>query len=83
MPTEKDKFWFPVKTYGWGWGLPNCWQGWLVMAVYVALICCAAFLLNPGRHPAFFIIAVLALSGALTWVCWLKGEKPGWHWGKE
>jgi hypothetical protein len=23
------KIWFPAKRYGWGWGLPCCWQGWV------------------------------------------------------
>ena len=29
MQTER-KYWFPAKRYGWGWGMPNTWQGWLV-----------------------------------------------------
>ncbi len=30
MSVEK-KYWFPAKRYGWGWGIPNVWQGWLVL----------------------------------------------------
>jgi len=26
MQTERD-YWFPAKRYGWGWGIPNRWQG--------------------------------------------------------
>jgi hypothetical protein len=29
MQTER-KYWFPAKRYGWGWGIPSSWQGWLV-----------------------------------------------------
>ena len=29
-------YWFPAKRYGWGWGLPVRWQGWVVMAVFAA-----------------------------------------------
>ena len=21
------RYWFPVKRYGWGWGLPGTWEG--------------------------------------------------------
>ncbi len=31
-------YWFPVKRYGWGWGPPVCWQGWVVFLAYLALI---------------------------------------------
>src|SRR6266702_3273794 len=27
------KYWFPAKRYGYGWGIPTTWQGWLVLAV--------------------------------------------------
>ena len=23
-------YWFPAKRFGWGWGLPLSWQGWVV-----------------------------------------------------
>ena len=29
---EPEKYWFPAKRYGWGWGLPSTWQGWIVLA---------------------------------------------------
>ena len=29
---RNDKYWFPAKRYGWGWGPPNNWQGWVVLA---------------------------------------------------
>ena len=36
--TEQSRYWFPAKRYGWGWGFPTTWQGWLVIALYVVLI---------------------------------------------
>ena len=30
-------YWFKAKIYGWGW-VPARWQGWLVIAVYVAAL---------------------------------------------
>ena len=79
-PIEK-KYWFPAKKYGWGWGPPTCWQGWLVMALYIALISFGAFLFPPDKHPMLFIANILIFSTALIFVCFLKGEKPGWRWG--
>lgn len=32
-----DEYGFPAKRYGWGWGLPVAWQGWLVIALYALL----------------------------------------------
>jgi hypothetical protein len=29
--------WFPAKRYGWGWGLPVAWQGWVVLLAWLAL----------------------------------------------
>jgi hypothetical protein len=80
QPNEK-KIWFPAKKYGWGWGPPVCWQGWVVLALYVVSISLGAFFLPPDEHPAGFITSVVVLSILLTFVCWLKGEKPGWRWG--
>ncbi len=31
--SDRPAFWFPVKRYGWGWGLPVRWQGWVVFAL--------------------------------------------------
>ncbi|HTS17465.1 MAG TPA: hypothetical protein VMP11_07825 [Verrucomicrobiae bacterium] len=29
-PNDK-RVWFRAKRYGWGWGLPCAWQGWVVL----------------------------------------------------
>jgi hypothetical protein len=81
MKTEEKKFWFPAKRCGYGWGPPNCWQGWLVILAYVALLSGGAFLLRPDRHAVLFVAYVVGLSIILTIICWLKGEKAGWRWG--
>lgn len=43
MTTTPPKYWFPAKQYGWGWGLPNAWQGWAVLAGFGLLLAAAAF----------------------------------------
>jgi len=36
--SDNPSYWFPAKRYGWGWGPPVCWQGWVVFIAYLALI---------------------------------------------
>jgi len=31
-------YWFPAKSSGFGWGPPTKWQGWVFLAVWVALL---------------------------------------------
>ncbi|MGH8506347.1 MAG: hypothetical protein ACRETM_10345 [Stenotrophobium sp.] len=81
MANEPATFWFPAKRYGWGWGPPNCWQGWLVLAVYVALLLAGVWVLHPRNDVATFVAYVIIVSILLTLVCWIKGEKPRWRWG--
>lgn len=82
MSIERS-YWFPAKRYGWGWGLPNTWHGWVVLVVYAASLLVGAALIdyraNTGSYVLFAVIASLVLTG----VCWLKGEPPRWRWGGE
>lgn len=79
--TQTPRYWFPAKRYGWGWGLPVTWQGWVVLAIFSALVVAGVFLFPPHESPVAFIIYVVALSVLLTIVCWTKGEPPRWRWG--
>src|SRR5882724_11275473 len=47
-------YWFPAKRYGWGWGPPRAWQGWLVLAAFVALLALGAIVILPTRQPVCF-----------------------------
>jgi hypothetical protein len=38
MPQDPE-YWFPAKRYGWGWGIPVTWQGWVVFAADCAICC--------------------------------------------
>ena len=80
MPAP-PRYWFPAKRYGWGWGLPRVWQGWVVLAVFVALLAAGAVFLLPLRGPIFFAAYVVVSCALLTAVCWMKGEPPRWRWG--
>jgi hypothetical protein len=77
------KYWFPAKTYGWGWGPPTCWQGWAVVAAFVAVIVPGVLMLPPDRYPLGFVALLFLWSGLFTGVCWLTGEPPRWRWGNN
>ncbi len=81
MPTSR--YWFPAKRYGWGWGLPSAWQGWLVLGMFFALIATAGVFIPAREHSFVFIATALLLSGVLVAICAVKGEPPRWRWGKE
>jgi len=83
MNAPKRTIWFPAKTYGYGWGPPVCWQGWVVVGVYVALLASGAIWFLPNKAAGVFIAYAVGLSLVLTAVCWLKGEKPVWRWGRR
>lgn len=79
--SERD-YWFPAKSYGWGWGFPTRWQGWLVLAVYLTLMLAGIAFIEPAVRPGFYAVYVTLLSGGLLVVCKLKGEPPSWRWGR-
>ena len=74
-------YWFRAKRYGWGWSWPLTWQGWLVLAVYFALIGVGALYVRTNAFVFFMYVA--ALSVVLVAICWRTGEPPRWRWGKK
>jgi len=83
MLTDSKDYWFPAKRYGWGWGLPARWQGWVVLAIYAVLLAAGIVELRPGRASSIgFVVYVVGVSVLLALVCWWKGEPPRWRWGK-
>lgn len=84
---EKSAYWFPAKTYGWGWGFPQRWQGWVVIAVYAAAAAVGSVWLvhrfPGGEHKPYAIAYLGALSLVLLAICWWKGEPPRWRRGSS
>ena len=78
---SKKKIWFPAKKYGWGWGPPNRWQGWLALAAWFVTL--TAGIPLALHSPFLFIAYTIFLSAILIFICWLKGEKPRRRWGKD
>ena len=73
MQTE-PKYWFPAKRYGWGWGVPSAWQGWLVMGAFLVLVLAGSFLFPPGVQLSPYLAYVAVLCGLLIGVCWAQGR---------
>jgi hypothetical protein len=80
---EARKYWFPAKRYGWGWGPPSSWQGWVVLVSYFALVLGGIPFIQARDASELYILYVLLLTGVLIAICWLKGEPPRWRWGKQ
>ncbi len=80
---KQATYWFPAKTYGWGWGLPSVWQGWVVLAIAAALYLLGFLAIDPNTRPLLFAAFVTVVSIALVAVCMAKGEPPRWRWGDK
>lgn len=80
---DAKNIWFPAKKYGWGWGIPLTWQGWAVLAAYMALAFAGAAFIAPSRYHVWFLPYIFLISVLLVFICWKKGEKPQWRWGKK
>jgi len=77
------RYWFAAKTFGWGWGLPLTWEGWLVLIAYLIALPVAVAFFPPDRNMPGFLASVFGLSGVLVAICWRKGEPPKWRWGRD
>jgi hypothetical protein len=83
MKDERQHYWFPAKTYGWGWGLPSAWQGWVVLGAFAALLALGAYVWPPKRGAMPFVAYALGLCVVLVGICYWKGEPPAWRWGRK
>ena len=79
---DGDDIWFPAKRYGWGWGLPVAWQGWIVLLAYTVLIGYGVARFARTATAAFLVYTGVLTVGLIA-ICWWKGERPRWHWGGD
>jgi hypothetical protein len=79
---DVTRYWFRAKRYGWGWGLPLVWQGWVVLLVWISVFFAGMGLLRSSRRLAFIGFSVVMI-GLLTLICYIKGEPPRWRWGER
>ena len=80
---DERAFWFPAKRYGWGWGPPVKWQGWVVLAAYVLAIAGVVLRFPPDRDLVAFLVSIFLATMALLAICWVKGEPTRWRWGER
>jgi len=78
---SSEKYWFPAKRYGWGWGPPTTWQGWVVLAIYLIIIVLVSYFIPPDHHPVVFAAGLMISTALFVLICWRKGEPPRWRWG--
>ena len=79
---ESHQYWVPAKRYGWGWGPPRSWQGWVVLVGFFVLLLVGAFLFLFKDEVLVFLIYTAALVAILIGICYVKGEPPAWHRGR-
>lgn len=73
MPPEKP-YWFPAKRYGWGWGPPATWQGWVTAVIWMVTVFAGLYLLRHNPYqPACSLAFVLVMGGILTLTLLLEG----------
>jgi hypothetical protein len=82
MSPPPRRYWFPAKKYGWGWGSPTTWEGWLVLIGWLAVTVPVSIWLGRESTPLFLLVVVL-MTGLLVLVCYLTGEPPRWRWGDD
>jgi len=80
MSDNEKKYWFRAKRYGWGWGLPVMWQGWVVLAVWLAAVTLSVPWMAAGNTAAYLSF-VAVMTAILIAICYAKGEPPRWRWG--
>ena len=73
------RYWFPAKRYGWGWGLPSTWEGWVVLGVYVGLLVALCVLVPADRHPYWFWAGLGTIVTTLIAIGLWKAEPLGWR----
>ena len=86
-PPDRE-IWFPAKRYGWGWGFPCKWQGWVFLLVWLAAMAGGTIILltmlrawPPAVSIAVYMAWTWVMVAVLIAVCWRKGERPRWRWG--
>ncbi len=85
IKNNPEGYWFKRKLYGWGW-TPAKWQGWAVLAAFIALVCIDTSILDSNPQPSpvqitLFFAKIILNVAILILICYKTGEKPKWMWG--
>jgi hypothetical protein len=77
------KPWFHPKEYGYGSGLPCSWEGWVVLAIFLAVSIGASSAIRedvwklPAAVIAIDVVVLVVICAAKTRGGWR------WRWGQE
>ncbi len=86
-----QKLWFRRKLYGWGW-YPITWEGWLAILAYVVIMIFIVVNFAPSKNGSpllasdiifKLVLPIVLLTALLIGLCYKKGEKPRFQWGKD
>jgi len=80
LKDNPEEYWFKRKLYGWGW-VPVKWQGWLVVAIGIAILIGSAYIGEIDDAPGVIFIGILLMLTLIFTFGFWKGEKPKWQWG--
>lgn len=78
-----DKAWFASKRIGYGAGMPLCWQGWALLALFAAgLLLCSkiAFQLAPADIAPFFAAGAMVIVIICFSLVIRAKTEGGWRW---
>ncbi len=75
---SKNKLWFRAKHYGYGW-YPSTWQGWMVILIWAIFFTLSVIKMN-DQEWLKNLLFIFLMTAILIWICYKKGEKPGWRW---
>lgn len=78
--------WFAAKRYGYGAGLPITWQGWAVMAGYLAIMAVVVWLDSQSDGRVKAIGFGLFLGATAIFVSLVRKRTGGgwkWRWGNR
>ncbi len=75
-----EKKWFRRKLYGFGW-YPVSWEGWVVILVWVGILVFSVAKFDHELQKNLIVVFVMTVI--LIYICYKKGEKPKWQWGKR
>ncbi len=75
MVVKESDFWFAYKKFGWGWGFPVTWQGWLFYFVWTSILLPIVWYLQSADKILFLILFITLMAGVLIITYLLKGER--------
>lgn len=79
--SDDQGYWFVRKRYGYG-ATPSTWQGWVSIALYIAVMALIASRLPASDTMRF--LALFPITAAYLWFVYTKTDGGfGWHWGNK